>query len=237
MDWSTLLQGRKNAVFLGEAGCGKSELAMNLSLSLARAGKTVHLFDMDQTKPLFRSRDAASLLRAGGVQFHYEEQFADAPTMVGGVTPALLDGESYTVLDVGGDYIGARAVGGFAHLLKRPDTAVFYVINCYRAWSGDLLSIDGTLSAVLKAARLQQVQFLANPNLGVQTTDRELLEGLARTKELLAPYAAVQAGFAPEQLAAEAEAESPLPLIPIRLYLGYPWQEATCNAETNEGGV
>lgn len=53
----------KNIVFIGEAGSGKTETAVNLALRLAREdGRAVHFFDMDQTKPLFRARDCLSVM-------------------------------------------------------------------------------------------------------------------------------------------------------------------------------
>lgn len=66
MAWEDLLR-QNNIVFLGEAGCGKSELAVHLALELARQVREVHFFDLDQTKPLMRSRDAEGLLEKAGV--------------------------------------------------------------------------------------------------------------------------------------------------------------------------
>ena len=84
------LSERKNFVFLGEAGSGKSELAINFARHMAaRGGRPVHFFDLDMTKPLFRSRDAAAELEAAGIVVHFQEQFMDAPTLVGGVSPLL----------------------------------------------------------------------------------------------------------------------------------------------------
>ena len=58
-----------NVVFLGEAGSGKSELALNFAQALAElGGKPVHFFDLDMTKPLFRSRDRREALEALGVE-------------------------------------------------------------------------------------------------------------------------------------------------------------------------
>ena len=74
---SALLRS-SNTVFLGEAGCGKSELAVHLALELAEQGKAVHFFDLDQTKPLMRSRDAEALLADAGAAVHFEQQRADA---------------------------------------------------------------------------------------------------------------------------------------------------------------
>ena len=68
-----------NVVFLGEAGSGKSEIALNFAQALAElGGKPVHFFDLDMTKPLFRSRDRREALEALGVEVHYEAQFMDA---------------------------------------------------------------------------------------------------------------------------------------------------------------
>ena len=121
-----LPEGKRNFVFLGEAGCGKSELAVNLACRLAAGPDPVHLFDLDMTKPLFRTRDLGDTLEKAGVQLHFEEQFMDAPTVSGGVMRLLRDGSALTVLDVGGDYIGARSIGGYAPLLNRPETAAFH---------------------------------------------------------------------------------------------------------------
>lgn len=81
-----------NVVFLGEAGSGKSELALNFAQALAElGGKPVHFFDLDMTKPLFRSRDRREALETLGVEVHYEAQFMDAPTLTGGVRQRLND--------------------------------------------------------------------------------------------------------------------------------------------------
>ena len=109
----------KNFVFLGESGSGKSEIAVNLAMNLAKySNKKVHFFDMDMTKPLFRSRDLDEEFNKAGIELHYEEQFMDAPTLVGGVNRLLKDQDSIVIMDVGGDYIGARSIGGFAPRLN-----------------------------------------------------------------------------------------------------------------------
>ena len=207
------LPSARKLVFLGEAGCGKSEVAVQLALELAAQGRTVHFFDLDQTKPLMRSRDAAALLEESGVTVHFSEQYADAPTQTGGLTPLLLDGSSTVLLDVGGGDTGARLIGGYAHLLR--DAAVWFVVNPYRPWSGTVTHIDGTLSAVLRASRLRTPQFLLNPNLGRGTTAQEYLDGLAQGLAMLTPYAAVEAAAVPDALYAQVRPHTGLPLLRI----------------------
>ncbi len=220
------LRDRKNIVFLGEAGSGKSEIAISFArLLAARADRPVHFFDLDMTKPLFRSRDAAELLESAGVIVHFQTQFMDAPTLVGGVTPLLRDPDSLVVLDVGGDHIGARSIGGFASRLNRPDAAALYVVNPYRPWSDTIEHIDGTLGKILGMSHveLSRLTLVSNPNNGVGTTLREVLDGHRRVTELLGEYLPVSFACVKEDLADRAAAELDVPVLPLKLALTYPW--------------
>ena len=215
-----------NFVFLGEAGGGKSEIAISFARALAAAdARPVHFFDLDMTKPLFRSRDAGADLEQAGVIVHYQEQFMDAPTLVGGVNPLLRDEDSLVVLDVGGDYIGARSIGGFAPQLNQPSTAVFYVINAYRPWSDTIEHIDGTLGRILGVShvRLTQLFLVANPNNGVSTTLDEVVEGYHKTDALVREYMPLTFACVREEMAEEAARALPVPVFPLRLALTYPW--------------
>ena len=214
-----------NFVFFGEAGCGKSEIAVNLALALAAKGeRPVRFFDLDMTKPLFRSRDAAGTLAEAGVELRFEAQFMDAPTQVGGPAAALRDADCYTVLDVGGDYQGAGAVGMYAPLLQSTDTKAMYVVNSFRPWSMTPEHIDGVLGQVLGAAKLPltALTYIGNPNLGIATTRSDVREGLARLKETLGPYVDIPFACVSEALWPMEDPE--MPLVPIRLYLTYPWE-------------
>ena len=227
MNLTDIAVGKSNFVFLGEAGCGKSELAVNLALALAAKGeKPVHFFDLDMTKPLFRSRDVADVLRQGGVTVHFQEQFYDAPTQVGGPAVLLRDRNCYTVLDVGGDYMGASAVGAYSALLRGADSVIYYVVNPYRPWSMDLEHIDGVLSQVLGAAHLplSQLQFVGNPNLGIRTTPEEVLSGMEHLLQTLDGCAEVAFGCVWDELWPLSSEK--LPLVPLHLYLTYPWEQS-----------
>ena len=222
-----LLPQKKNFVFVGEAGCGKSELSLNFARRLAaQADRNVHFFDLDMTKPLFRSRDAAASLEKDGIVVHFMEQFMDAPTLVGGVMPLLRDPDALVVMDVGGDHIGARSIGGFAPMLNRPDAAVFYVINPYRPWSDNIDHVDETLGKILGASHIQlsQLNMVANPNNGsVSTTAAEVVEGYRRTVEMVGEYIPVSFCCVREELAEAVAGEIDVPVFPLRLELLYPW--------------
>lgn len=216
----------KNYVFLGEAGSGKSELALNLAYRLAEEGtKEVHFFDLDMTKPLFRSREQADALRQAGIYVHFEEQFMDAPTLTGGVNRLLADETCAVILDVGGDYIGARSVGGYAPRIGRDDTAVLYVINPYRPWSTTLEHIDRVLGETLGVSHipLEKVTLVANPNLGPETTVEDVLSGMESLTEQVGPYKPIGLLCVEESLADAVREKTEFPVCPIHIYLSYPW--------------
>lgn len=221
-----LLPKLHNFVFIGGSGSGKSEIAINFALSLlAQGGRPVHFFDLDMTKPLFRSRDQSRPLSEAGISFHFEEQFYDAPTLAGGVRRLLREENCYTILDVGGDSIGARSIGGYASVLNRPETAVYYVVNPYRPWSAAVGHIGRTLAETLQVSHLRpdRLHLVGNPNLGAQTTVQDVLAGAETLRSLGGAHNSIDFFCVLESLApqaAEALADS---VFPIRPYLSYLW--------------
>ena len=214
----------KNYVFLGEAGCGKSELAVNTAARLAERGDLpVHFFDLDMTKPLFRSRELAGDLEKMGISVHFQEQFMDAPTAVGGPELYLRRSDCLCVLDVGGDYIGARSVGRYASAFRSKNTAVYYVINPYRPWSDTTERIDAVLSDILAVTHLsvEDLRIVGNPNLGPETTAEEFLEGCRMLRTTVEPYCPISFYCAREGIVPVEAA--PGSVMELKLYLSYPW--------------
>lgn len=226
--YEKFIMNKSNFIFVGEAGSGKSEIAINFAKYLVDLNeKPVHFFDMDMTKPLFRSRDVRAKVEDMGIIFHYEEQFYDAPTIVGGVNLLLRDDNCYVVMDVGGNDIGARAIGGFAPKVNKDNTVAYYVLNAFRPWSGNLNHIDGTLSSILKIShiKLDKVRMISNPNNGITTTVEEVLEGNLKMLEMISPLMDIEFTCVRDTLYEEVKEKTDIPLMPIHLYLTYPWNQ------------
>ncbi|TBW38989.1 tyrosine-protein kinase family protein [Siculibacillus lacustris] len=217
---------RRLFVFLGEAGAGKSEIAINLAFALAGAGHPVRFFDLDQTKPLFRSREAAGAMRAAGIVVHGEEQQLDARTVPPGLRDRLGDDGGRVIVDVGGDAQGATMLGQMADVW-RDDVAAFLVVNPYRIFAEPQLVADA-LAAIDRAARVPVTGVVANPNFGAVTTLADVLDGARAVERLIAgtgyPIAAVAA---PAPLAARVAAALPESLVlPITRRIVTAWDEA-----------
>ncbi len=221
--FESLMKEKKNFVFIGEAGSGKSELALNVALKLAEnSGSKVDLFDLDQTKPLYRSRDMKEAFADRGVEIHYQDQYLDAPVMVGGVRVSLTGG-GYTLLDIGGGHQAAKFAGAYSDLLGRDDSVPVYVINPYRPWTRSVDTIDGTMTHILGSMRLDHIYMLANPNLGRDTTVNEFMEGLDKIDRLLDGYTVVNSACVRRKIYDEVRNMTDKALIPVDLFLGCPW--------------
>lgn len=218
-----LMKEKKNFVFIGEAGSGKSEIVLNIANKIAQAtGKKVDLFDLDQTKPLYRSRDLQEDFKERGVEIHYQDQYLDAPVMVGGVRVSLA-GDGYTLLDIGGGHQAAKFAGSYSDLLSRDDSVPVYIINPYRPWTKSVDAIDGTMRHILGSMRLDHIYILGNPNLGYATTANEFMEGLDKIDELLDGFTVVNSACVRRELYDEVRDKTDKALIPLDLFLTYSW--------------
>ena len=222
--FSDLLREKNNFIFIGETGSGKSEISLNVALMLTtRDGCPVHLFDLDQTKAMFRSRDVENEMKSHGVTVHYMPQLLDTPVLVPGIIHHLIRKDSLSVLDVGGNENAACMVGCLSDYLNGEATAAIYVLNPYRPWSGSIKDIRDTMMSVLNACNLETVYFVANPTIGSETTAKDVQSGLA---QILRDIKAEDlcGVFVREDLLPELELLPGLNYLPLRTYLIYPWQ-------------
>jgi hypothetical protein len=108
-------------LFAGRFGSGKTEVAINFALSLARQARAtvenghrarlgVILLDLDIVTPYFRTRETADAMRERGVEVIAPSvvgQHLDTPAITPQILGAIQQRERPTVVDVGGDRQGA----------------------------------------------------------------------------------------------------------------------------------
>ena len=208
---------RRIAVFLGEAAAVNPSCPSTGRFRRQRREKRCRFFDLDQTKPLMRSRDVESLLESAGVSVRFEHQTADAPHAGGRPVPRCWTKKRTVILDVGGNDTGARLIGGCAHLLKSADA--YFVVNPYRPWSGTVEHIDGTLSAVLRAARLGLPRFPAESLVGRADHGGGIPHRSGDGAAAAVPLCDRGGGGGDGVPAAAGGGHTELPLIPITAYV------------------
>ncbi len=166
-----LLQNRIT-VIAGPYGCGKTNLAVNLALSLAESGKKCCLVDLDTVNPYFRSADNEQQLLAAGVRPilpEFANTNVDIPTLPKSYGSVFVTDE-YAVIDVGGDPDGATALGVHHEQYRSCGYSMYYVYNCYRPYVADPRGAAELLYAMERSSHLRFDGVINNSNLGAETT-------------------------------------------------------------------
>ena len=134
-------------VICGPYGSGKTEFAINYALSIKAADPSspIAIVDLDIVNPYFRSRDIAASLSEQGLEVVSTgaglEQ-ADLPALSPRIYAFLQDTTYNVVFDVGGDPVGARALGRFNNYFLNEDYDLMLVVNPYRPDAGKLSCLD-----------------------------------------------------------------------------------------------
>jgi hypothetical protein len=173
-------------VFYGLYGSGKSEIAINYALRLAKDGRQVVLIDLDAVTPYFRVRDVRDRLEASGVKVVAPKESlrsADLPVLPEGVRRALRQGPDQVVVDVGGDPTGSRVLGGLKDALP-PNTRGLFVVNSRRPFTRTISGAKEALELVTNAAGVPASGLVSNTHLAELTTIHHVQEGLAFAREL-----------------------------------------------------
>jgi hypothetical protein len=168
-------------MIVGNYGSGKTEVAVNLCLRLARDGRRVQIADLDIVNPYFRCREARALMERHGVRVVAPpgpQAWADLPIILPEIRGLLHPPEgTITIFDVGGDDVGARALASLRTSLGDGKYELWQVINPKRPFTD---TVDGCLAmqqAIEASSRLSVTGLLVNAHLIDQTTTQTVLDG------------------------------------------------------------
>ncbi len=168
------------SVFTGPFGTGKTEVAINYALTLAGRDEAVTLIDMDVVTPYFRSREMAEPLQERGIEVVAPAEIAryvHVPAITAAMWGALQRKDGLTVLDVGGDAQGSRAIGQFKAPIERLGYIMYFVVNPFRPFHATVEKIAQTLQDIEENSRLKAGALVSNPNLIADTTLQIVDEG------------------------------------------------------------
>jgi hypothetical protein len=216
-------------IFAGRFGTGKTEIAINYALALAALEESVRLTDMDVVTPYFRSRDMAERLEQSGVEVVAPSEFTKdihLPAISARIWGTLQSESGLTVMDVGGDSQGARAIGQFKALVERSGYVMYLVINPYRPFNATTERITQTVEDIEINTRLKTGALVSNPNLIADTTLQTVQEGhrlvVEAGEELGLPVAFL---CVEERLLAEGVEELfAQPILPLTRHFRPPWE-------------
>lgn len=175
-------------VFMGHYGSGKTFVAVNYALSLARMNKPVSIYDLDIVNPYFRTVDAQKVLSDAGVELvvsPFAESNVDIPAMNAMSYKMVDDKSRYAIADIGGDDRGALALGRFsAKIIEENNYDALFVVNKFRPETRDILGALQIKEEIEKAGKLPFTAIVNNSNLGLETDVNSIISGIQFTEEL-----------------------------------------------------
>ncbi len=223
-----MLKSKRISIFTGAFGSGKTELALNYAIKLREKGKKVTAVDLDLINPYFRIRSVREALETRGIHVvspRGKLAGADVPALPPAILGVLEDSSTYGVVDVGGDDIGAAALGRFKNNLAEGSFNLYFVVNTYRLHTRDVPGILSVLNRVEKASRMQVNALISNPNLGSETDPETILEGHRLVLEAAHQLKLPVAFLGVRRNLADRLKNQEVPLFPLDLMLKLPWQD------------
>jgi hypothetical protein len=218
------------SIFTGPFGTGKTEVAINYALRLADRHESVTLTDMDVVTPYFRSRDMAERLQARGIEVVSPPEITKRvhlPAVSARIWGSLQRANGLTVIDVGGDAQGARAMGQFNALLERTGYTMYLVVNPYRPFNATVERIAETLEVIETNSRLEAGALVSNPNLIGETTLDVVRDGHRMVERAGSDLGLPIAFLCLESRLLEEDVEGfcSQPILPLKRHFLPPWEE------------
>ena len=182
------MEHKRITLFAGHYGSGKTNIAVNYALLLAREGKRAAIADLDIVNPYFRTKDSARELEEAGVAL-ISPQFAssnvDLPALPAEAYRLVQDKDLYAVMDIGGDDRGAYALGRYTpYILEEGDYRMAFVANPCRPLTKTPEEALEVMREIEAAGGLPFTCIVNNANLAHETDIHTVLDALPYMKRL-----------------------------------------------------
>jgi MinD-like ATPase involved in chromosome partitioning or flagellar assembly len=226
-----MLNDKRVRIIIGHYGSGKTEFAVNYAMKLAKiSNNEVALADLDVVNPYFRSRERATELEAAGVEVISSAKGnkfnnLNIPMVSAGVLKLFQNETIESIIDVGGDSIGARPMVRYKKYLLDGKYDMFAVINRYRDQTA---TVEGAVKHIREIEAVTQAKvtgLINNTHLMRETTVEDVLYGQELVKEVSKQLKIpIKYVCALESVAKELDNESlDGEIFPIKLYMRPDW--------------
>ena len=181
---------KKVYVMIGNYGSGKTELALNFAFRAAERGDRTELLDLDMVNTYFRLTERGRMTRMSEIRL-VSPNFAcsgiETLSVPAEVASAFAMDRDTVVFDVGGDAVGATAVGRYHQdfmELEPGSLEVLNVVNIRRPLAGTVERIIHLQEEMQIHSRLKITGMINNTNLAQLTTPAELRDGYEMIREV-----------------------------------------------------
>jgi len=174
-------------IFVGHFGSGKTETAANFAIELKKHTHKVNIIDLDIVNPFFRTEDLREQLERKGIRV-ISSCFAgtniEIAALPANIPIAIEEKDSKTILDIGGDDIGAKILSTFRDYILPQQYKIYCVVNMFRPYTDSEEKIIKMVEYIENSSRLKISAFINNTNLSDETTVEDILESQKRLESV-----------------------------------------------------
>ncbi|MFC1579404.1 cobalamin biosynthesis protein CbiA [Thermodesulfobacteriota bacterium] len=218
-------------IIVGNYGSGKTEVSINLAVERKRAGLAVRVADLDLVNPYFRTREAKDILASFGIEVVLppeEYLHADLPILSPLVAGMIGQPEELTLLDVGGNDVGARVLAALGDALKGKSVQMLQVVNPLRPGTSTVKGCLDIQLSIENTAGLPMSGYVGNANLIDETAVEDIYDGYDFVKTLSGKSGLpLEFITVPREIFPETDlSRFECPVLPIDRQLVPPWKKA-----------
>ncbi|HEY3381971.1 MAG TPA: hypothetical protein VGK32_09405 [Vicinamibacterales bacterium] len=218
---------RRLTVISGAFGTGKTEIAINLALSLREEGHPiVTLVDLDIVNLYFRSRQKAYDLEQRGIRMISSVagmENADLPALSPEINACFDRKDGPVVFDLGGSDLGGLVAAYLHRGFASEPTNHWLVVNPYRPFNQTAEATLQMAAMIEEKSRLPITGMIANPHLINETTSEIIRRGFEQIRGIT-QYPLVCLAVMEEYYAPGEFDDLGVPVQVIRKQMKQPWE-------------
>ncbi|MFO7887111.1 MAG: ATP-binding protein [Eubacteriales bacterium] len=215
-------------IIVGHYGSGKTEFAVNYAMKSKNDYERVNLIDLDVINPYFRSRERKQELEESNIKVigsSIKNNNLDLPALSPGINGAINESTAKTIIDAGGDPIGAKALSRYYKQIRKKDYDMFLVVNANRSETQTVEKVIEYYNKIQGASRLMITGLINNTHLLKSTTEEDVYKGRKLVEEVSKKInIPIKYHSAIKKIADEINSQTnELKVFPLHLYMRENW--------------
>ena len=181
------MHDKRLVIIIGHYGSGKTEFAVNYAVKMKEIYENVSIADLDIVNPYFRTREKREFLESIGVKVYdssIRNTSIDIPALPAELAGVILNQNIRSIIDVGGDPVGAKVLSRYADQIKSTEYDMFYVINGNRPETSTVEGVIKYLKMIEATSRLKVTGLINNTHLLKETTAEDVEFGHELNKKI-----------------------------------------------------